>query len=71
MVSARTVRFWIAATPDEYELPVFVAETQEELANCLGVTKSSICKTFYGQIRGAKPKKYKILKIEIKTEEKQ
>lgn len=65
MVPSRTVKFWIAATPDEYELPVFVAESQKELAECLGVTKSTICKMFYGQSRGAKPTKYKILKVEI------
>lgn len=35
-------KLYIAATPDRYELPVAVADTPEELANHLGVTRYTV-----------------------------
>ena len=33
---------WIAVTPDRYELPMCVCDSQKDLAECLGVTVSNI-----------------------------
>lgn len=35
-------RLYLATTQDEYELPVAVADTPEELANHLGVTRYTV-----------------------------
>ena len=34
--------FYVACTDDEYELPIAVADTVTELADMVGVTRSSI-----------------------------
>ena len=34
--------YWIATTNDEFELPVAVGETSEELADMLGMTACNI-----------------------------
>lgn len=33
---------WVAVTPDRYELPMCVCDSQKDLAKCLGVTVSNI-----------------------------
>lgn len=34
--------YWVAVTPDEYELPLFVADTARELAEKFGTTKHNV-----------------------------
>lgn len=59
----RTV-FYMAVTPDEFELPIYIAETVEELAEMFGISKnniySSISKNKSGTTTGRKFVKVKI-----------
>lgn len=54
---------WMQVTPDEYELPMLVADTANELAQMIGVSKSTIksseLKYRTGQYK--KGNKYKIV----------
>ena len=34
--------FWVATTPDRYEIPICVCDSQKDLAERLGVTVSNI-----------------------------
>jgi hypothetical protein len=49
---------WLAVTPDEYELPICVEDTAQELANRFGVKKNTIesivCKGRSGKYSGRK-----------------
>jgi hypothetical protein len=63
-----TSYIWIAATPDEYELPVYVADSATELARIMGCTLSNISKLLHYQKRGQVPKKYKIIKLTFKED---
>lgn len=33
---------WLAVTADKYELPIFVEDTAQQLANKLGITSSTV-----------------------------
>lgn len=56
---------WMAVTPDEYELPLAVADTAKGLANMLGVTESNVCKLWHRKRRGNRKCKYYIYRIEV------
>lgn len=49
---------WMAVTPDEYELPLAVADTAKELAELVGLSretiKSSTCRHNSGSMSGRK-----------------
>ena len=55
--------YWLAVTPDKFELPMIVTETAQQLAEKLGIRKESVvtaCRLKYsGKIAG-----YKIVKGE-------
>lgn len=53
---------WVAVTADEYELPIAVARTGEELARMLGITKQSLYRA-YSQHRNGTIKNWKNYKI--------
>lgn len=55
----------MAVTPDEYELPLAVADTAKGLANMLGVTESNVCKLWHRKRRGNRRCKYYIYRIEV------
>jgi len=57
---------WLATTADDLELPVAVADTAEELAGMLKVTRGTIMKSRWRMNHGAKSKYYKVFKIEYK-----
>ena len=52
--------YWIAATNDEFELPVAVGETSEELADMLGMTACNISTSIK---RKRATRKYKFFKV--------
>ena len=52
---------WMAVTPDEYELPVAVADTAAELGKKLGVSKNTI----YSCISHAKEHGYKSIYVKV------
>lgn len=49
---------WIAATPDRYELPMCVCDSQKDLAECLGVTVSNISHLAERKRRSSRSKYY-------------
>lgn len=59
---------WMAVTPDEYELPIAVADSGMELNRMLGlkgnVVHKLLCWTKQGKIK--KHYKYKIVKVKIR-----
>lgn len=50
---------WLAVTPDKYELPIAVADTQQKLADMLGVTSSTIAHKAYAYVHGLIKKEYR------------
>ena len=52
--------YWIATTNDEFELPVAVGETSEELADMLGMTACNISTSIK---RKRATRKYKFFKV--------
>ena len=52
--------YWIATTNDEFELPVAVGETSEELADMLGITACNISTSIK---RKRATRKYKFFKV--------
>jgi len=59
---------WMAVTPDEYEEPIFIADTCKELAYMLGVKPQTVRRSFWYENHQLKngygrPSKYKIRKI--------
>ena len=49
---------WIAVTPDRYELPVCVCDSQKDLAERLGVTVSNISHLAERKRRSSRSKYY-------------
>ena len=58
--------YWIATTNDEFELPVAVGETSEELADMLGMTACNISTSIK---RKRATRKYKFFKV-VREDEK-
>lgn len=56
---------WMAVTPDEYELPMAVADTAKELSHMLGLKSNTVKHLYYKHNKGEYKKhtKYKIVKI--------
>lgn len=52
---------WIAVTPDRYELPICVCDSQKDLAEHLGVTTSNI--SHLKKKRRSNRSKYYIYKV--------
>ena len=50
--------FWLAVEADEYELPLYVADSARELAEKFGTTKHNVetfvCKQSNGKMKGFK-----------------
>ena len=40
---------YMAVTPDEYELPMLIAETKAELARMTGMHRSTVCNEIDGR----------------------
>lgn len=63
--------FWMATTADEYELPLAVAMSAEELANIMKVKKNTIqiyrSRTEQGRIKGGRGS-FRVFEVEV-TEE--
>ena len=57
-------QLWICVSTDEYELPIAVADTQEELAEMIGVKKESI-RTLYSKWLSGRIKSCRYRKVEI------
>ena len=57
--------YWIATTNDEFELPVAVGETSQELAEMLGIAACNISTSI---IKGRTGRKYKFFKVIRETE---
>lgn len=57
---------WIATTPDEYELPIAVADTAEELARMLNVSVMAVYKSKERQEKNIfkSNRTYKVFKID-------
>ena len=57
---------WMAVTPDEYELPMAVADTASELSIILGLKKHSVTELYHKHNKGILKQydKYKIVKVE-------
>ena len=53
---------WIATTPDRYELPMCVCDSQKDLAERLGVTVSNISH-LAGRKRKSSRSKYYVYKV--------
>lgn len=60
---------WMAVTPDEYELPMAVADTAKELSHMLGLKSNTVKHLYYKHNKGEYKKhvKYKIVKIKEET----
>ena len=53
---------WLAVTADEYELPLIVADTAQELADKFGITASSVMNCVIRQ-HGGRQNGYKYVKV--------
>ncbi len=55
---------WLAVTPDEYELPIAVADSAKELADMLGIStptvKTSVLRHSDGSLTGRR-----LIKVEV------
>ncbi len=60
--------FYIAVTPDEYELPMAVAETTEELARLMGVSGGTI-RSHLSKVKSGIVKKPKYEKVVIEDDD--
>ena len=58
---------WIAVTADEYELPICVADSAQELANKFGVTDNTI-RNCVMRGRSGRQNGYKYLKVRREDE---
>lgn len=58
---------WMAVTPDEYELPIAVADAAMELGRMLGMKGNLVSKKYCEHNSGKTKRwrKYKIIKIEV------
>ena len=45
-------KLWLAVTPDKYELPLYVADSAQELANILKTTRNNIMTKKHRQHNG-------------------
>jgi len=62
---------WLAVTPDQYELPLAVADTAVELSRILGITINSFY-SMYSHHRSGRYtdwKNYKIIKLDVNDNE--
>lgn len=53
------MKLYMAVTPDEYELPMEIAETPSELARKVGVHRSSVSNAISRRKRGCQSRKSK------------
>ncbi|MBP3931316.1 MAG: hypothetical protein J6D47_17350 [Peptostreptococcaceae bacterium] len=54
---------WMAVTTDEYELPIFVADSAKELGECLGCSSITVRTAFTCNYSG-RWKKRKIVRVD-------
>ena len=61
---------WMAVTPDEYELPIAVADTTRELSKMLGLKGNFIPKMYCLHKKGVYKdwSWYKIVKVELEED---
>lgn len=62
---------WLAVTPDQYELPIAVADTAEQLSKLLGLKGNYVPKMYCMHKKGVfkEWKNYKIIKLEVSENE--
>jgi len=62
---------WLAVTPDQYELPMVVADTAKELSKLLGITENFVYQTLCWHNKGKikEWKNYKIIKLDVSENE--
>jgi len=58
------MKLYLAVTPDEYELPIYVCDSGKELAEKLGVSQSTIY-TLIAHDRDGSRTGRKVIKVEI------
>jgi hypothetical protein len=58
------MKLYICVTRDKYELPVAVADTQDELARLCGVSKATIASALSHQRHGRWGSHYKEVEVE-------
>lgn len=54
--------YYMAVTPDKYELPIYVAETAQEMADVMGIKKNSVFSIVCHK-RGGVHSGYKLIRI--------
>lgn len=47
-------RLWLYVTHDDYEFPIYIAESIKELAELMGVTPDALNQAYYRYKNGAK-----------------
>lgn len=61
---------WLAVTADEFELPLVVADSAEQLANELGTDRKQIYRVIWGEAEGKIPlRKYFVRKVWVPDDE--
>ena len=55
---------WLAVTPDQYELPLAVADTAEQLAEMFGLTRGSVINLVSKNAPGSRSGR-KFIKVEV------
>ena len=69
------MKLYMAVTPDEYELPMEIAETPSELARKVGVHRSSVSNAISRRKRGCQSRKsqkmtkYWYVTVEVEDED--
>ena len=54
--------WWMAVTPDKYELPIAVCDTAEDLAAAMGVSQSAIFTSIIKGLSG-RNRRWRVIKI--------
>ena len=57
-------RLWLKVTRDEYELPLIVADTSEELERMLGLRKKSVIRQIYKARKSKRKCQYVVVDID-------
>lgn len=59
------MRIYMAVTPDEFELPIALSDTQRGLAKMLGSDAGAVCRNH----KAKRHAKYKVIALEVEDEE--
>lgn len=64
MLNRKKQHIWMKVTNDEYEFPLVIADSAQELADKLGITKNSIHASMTRYRKGERYSPYRVVELE-------